>query len=73
MKKLEEVSYPKSELAMIYFPKASSPHVAQNRLNAWIKSCPELVEALGHCHQPKHAKYYLAEAVRQIVSYLGEP
>ena len=34
-------SYPKSELAMLYFPDAT-PHVALNRLNAWIRRCEEL-------------------------------
>ena len=38
-------SYPKSELAMLYFPDAT-PHVALNRLNAWIRRCEELGE--GH-------------------------
>ena len=66
-------SYPKSELAMIYFPKASCPHVAMNRLNSWIKTCPDLVKALNVCHQPKRAKFFSAEAVRQIVHFLGEP
>jgi hypothetical protein len=32
-------SYGKSELAMLYFPD-SNPHVALNRLNAWIRRCP---------------------------------
>ena len=38
-------SYPKSELAMLYFADAT-PHVALNRLNAWIRCCEELGE--GH-------------------------
>ena len=31
-------SYPKSELAMLYFPD-SQPRVAVNHLNEWIKRC----------------------------------
>ena len=47
-------SYPKSELAQLYFPY-SEAHVAQNHLNSWIRGCPMLVEALKDCHQsPLH-------------------
>ena len=31
-------SYPKSELALLYFPD-EEPHVALNRLNSWVKRC----------------------------------
>jgi hypothetical protein len=65
-------SYPKSELALLYFPD-STPHVALNHLNSWIKQCPELVEELAGCHQSRFAKYFSKEAVRLIVEYLGEP
>ena len=65
-------SYAKSELAMLYFPD-SDPHVATNHLTQWIKKCPELVSALSDCHQSRFAKFYSAQAVRQIVKYLGEP
>ncbi|MCR4915179.1 MAG: DUF4248 domain-containing protein [Prevotella sp.] len=65
-------SYPKSELAMLYFPDAT-PHVALNRLNAWIRRCEELSDALAGCHQSTHAKFFSAQAVRFIVKYLGEP
>jgi hypothetical protein len=65
-------SYPKSELALIYFPK-STPHVAANHLRNWIHGCPELHEALQHINLSPRAKYYSAEAVRLIVQYLGEP
>ena len=69
---MEIKSYPKSELAMMYFPD-SSPHVALNRLNYWIKGCRELNEKLAGCHQSRYAKYFSAKAVRLIVDYLGEP
>ena len=65
-------SYPKSELALLYFP-GSDPHVALNRLNSWIKRCPPLVEALSACYQGRYAKYFTPMAVRLIVEYLGEP
>ena len=66
-------SYPKSELALLYFPDASTPHAALNRLNAWISRCHALRQALRHCHQSPHAKFFSAQAVRLIVAYLGEP
>ena len=65
-------SYPKSELALMYFPDAD-PHAAVNRLTAWIRRCPELQQALTSCHQSHYAKFYSAQAVRCIISYLGEP
>lgn len=65
-------SYPKSELALLYFPDAS-PHVALNRLNSWILRCPPLVDALSACYQSRHAKFFTPMAVRLIVEYLGEP
>lgn len=65
-------SYGKSELAMKYFPN-SNPHVALNRLNAWIRRCPPLVDALAGCNQSLHAKYFSPKAVRLIIEYLGDP
>jgi len=65
-------SYPKSELALLYFPDAD-PHVALNRLNSWIKRCQPLSEALAGCYQSRFAKFFSAQAVRLIVEYLGEP
>lgn len=64
--------YGKSELAMQYFPD-SDPHVALNRLNAWIRRCSPLADALADCHQSRHAKFFSARAVRHIIDYLGEP
>jgi len=64
--------YAKAELAMLYFPDAS-PHVALNRLNAWIRRCQPLRQALAGCYLPPHGKSYSAQAVRLIVHYLGEP
>ena len=64
--------YGKSELAMQYFP-GSDPHVALNRLNAWIRRCRPLADALAGCHQSPHAKFFSPKAVRLITDYLGEP
>ena len=64
--------YPKSELALMYFPD-SEPHVALNHLNSWIKRCQPLTDALAGCYQSHHAKFFSAQAVRMIVEYLGEP
>ena len=50
-------SYPKSELAQLYFPD-SDPHVATNHLVQWIKRCPPLVDALAGCYQSKNAKFF---------------
>jgi len=69
---IQRRSYGKSELAMLYFPN-SNPHVALNRLNAWIRRCPPLVEALAGCSQGTHAKYFSPKAVRLITEYLGDP
>ena len=69
---MEITSYPKSELALMYFPK-SDPHVALNHLNYWIKRCRELNEKLAGCHQSRYAKYFSPKAVQLIVEYLGEP
>ena len=69
---MEIKSYPKSELALMYFPD-SSPHVAMNHLNYWIKGCSELVDALAGCHQSRYAKYFSPKAVQLIVDFLGEP
>ena len=69
---MEIRSYGKSELAMLYFPD-SELRVATNHLTQWIRNCPELKDALRKCHQSRFAKFYSAEAVRQIVYFLGEP
>ena len=64
--------YGKSELAMLYFPN-NAPHVALNRLNAWIRRCTPLFNALSDCYQSPHAKFFSPKAVRLIIDYLGEP
>ncbi len=39
-------AYGKSELALMYFPTASSPHTAVNHLMSWVNRCTELRQAL---------------------------
>ena len=56
----------------MYFPD-SSPHVAMNHLNSWIKRCPSLVDALAGCNQSRFAKYFSPKAGQLIVDFLGEP
>ena len=42
---IEDRSYGKAELAMLYFPTAT-PRVALNQLVRWINRCPELKQSL---------------------------
>ena len=72
MKEFKIKTYGKSELAMLYFPD-STPHVALNRLNAWIHRCKPLENALRDIYQTPHSKFFSPRAVRLITEYLGEP
>lgn len=65
--------YRKSELALVYFPEASSPDVALNRLRCWIKRCPELVAAMQGLKTQRQRYEYSADEVALIVEYLGAP
>lgn len=66
-------SYTKKELALLYFPTASTPHAAVNHLIAWTKRCVGLYESLTEIGYQKNAKYFTPREVRLIVEYLGEP
>ena len=66
-------SYTKKELALLYFPTASTPHAAVNHLMAWIKRCHGLHEALAGVGCQKNAKYFTPREVRLVVEHLGEP
>lgn len=66
-------AYGKSELAMLYFPNASTAHTAVNHLMAWVKRNPELTDKLLAMGYQKTAKYFTAREVRIILEYLGEP
>jgi len=66
-------SYGKSELAMLYFPKAQTPAGALSNLNFWIRRCTDLYAALRACGMARKAKAYTPKEVALIVYYLGEP
>ena len=69
---IEERSYGKAELALLYFPQ-SQPDVALKRLNRWINNIKELKYNLAACHIGKNAKYWSRQQVYLITYYLGEP
>ena len=73
METFEIRSYGKSELAMLYFPKAQTPAGALSNLNFWIRRCTDLYAALRACGMARKAKAYTPKEVALIVYYLGEP
>ncbi len=66
-------AYSKSELALCYFPDATSPHTAVNHLMSWVRQCPGLMAELQKLGTKKAAKYFTPKEVALIVKYLGEP
>ncbi|WP_051220166.1 DUF4248 domain-containing protein [Prevotella sp. AGR2160] len=66
-------AYGKSELALLYFPTASSAHTAVNHLMSWIKRCTGLLEQLRAVGYQKTAKFFTPREVGLIVEYLGCP
>ena len=66
-------AYGKSELALCYFPTASTAHAAVNHLMAWINRCKELRLALEAAGYQKNAKFFTPKEVGLIVTYLGCP
>lgn len=66
-------AYGKSELALLYFPGASSAHTAVNHLMSWIQRDPQLKEQLAKMGYRKSAKFFTPKEVGLIVEYLGEP
>ncbi len=66
-------SYSKKELALLYFPHSTDPHVAVNHLISWIKRCKQLYEELEGMGYIKTSKYFSPREVKTIVRYLGEP
>ena len=65
--------YTKKELALLYFPLVSDPHVAVNRLMSWIARCRPLLASLQGGGYRKTAKWFTSCEVRLIVEHLGEP
>lgn len=66
-------AYGKSELALLYFPEASTPHVAVNHLMAWVRRCHALTEKLSATGYQRTAKMFTPREVAIITSFLGEP
>ena len=73
VKPFEIRSYGKSELAMLYFPDATTKKGAMNNLNYWIDYNTELREKLSELNSPPHAHRYTRREVKLIVKYLSEP
>ena len=69
---IEDRSYGKAELAMLYFPTAT-PRVALNRLVRWINRCPELKQSLCSGYAGKFSHFYTRQQVAEIIiEFLGE-
>lgn len=66
-------AYGKSELALLYFPKAKSTRGALCNLNYWIRQNAELSTALRDCGMSSKAKFYTPKEVALISHFLGEP
>ena len=62
---IEDRSYGKAELAMLYFPTAT-PRVALNR-------CPELKQSLCSGYAGKFSHFYTRQQVAEIIEFLDEP
>ena len=73
IKEFEIRSYGKSELALLYFPKAQTASGALSNLSFWIRRCTDLSAALQACGMSPRAKLYTPKEVALIVYYLGEP
>ena len=69
---IEDRSYGKAELAMLYFPTAT-PRVALNRLVRWINRCPELKQSLCSGCTGKFSHFYTRQQVAEIIEFLDEP
>ena len=68
---IEDRSYGKAELAMLYFPTAT-PRVALNRLVRWINRCPELKQSLCSGCAGKFSHFYTRQQVAEIIEFLDE-
>lgn len=63
----------KNELAMKYFPHATTPKLARDNLTRWINRCKPLLMAMAQAHYNTHDWYYTPRQVELIYEYLGEP
>ena len=68
---IEDRSYGKAELAMLYFPTAT-PRVALNRLVRWINRCPELKQSLCSGCAGKFSHFYTRQQVAEIIEFLPQ-
>ena len=66
---IEDRSYGKAELAMLYFPTAT-PRVALNRLVRWINRCPELKQSLCSGYAGQFSHFYTRQQVAEIIKFL---
>lgn len=66
-------AYSKQELALLYFPTASSPHTAVNHLMSWIRRCTPLWHELESMGYMKMRKYFTPREVKAIIDNIGEP
>ena len=63
----------KSDLAMKYFPNATTPKLARDNLTRWINRCTPLLHAMARAHYNTHDWYYTPRQVELIYQYLGSP
>lgn len=63
----------KNELAMKYFPNATTPKLARDNLTRWINRCKPLKRELIKQHYNPHEWNYTPKQVELIYEYLGEP
>jgi hypothetical protein len=66
-------TYGKSELAMLYFPDATTKKGALNNLNFYINNHPFLRRKLRKLGSPPYVHKYLPREVELIVKALGPP
>lgn len=63
----------KQELALRYFPNASSGKVANDKLRRWINRCTPLLMAMAKAGYRTTEKNFTPRQVELITEYLGEP
>lgn len=76
MNKIQESNHGlirKNELAMKYFPHATTPKLARDNLTRWINRCKPLLAALSQTHYNLHDWYYTPRQVELIYQFLGAP
>ena len=66
-------TYGKSELAMLYFPKAETCSGAMSNLRYWIRRNSALLADLRDCSMPPRSKSFTPKEVSLIIHHLGEP